>query len=325
MPPVNLGAGSLLAPDVAFTLGPSWAYQPKVDGCYAEAHLDSAGQVAEVLSRTGQPIAEGADLHGIVAGPAFSVLVGELEASTEAGSRVAAARGHRCIHLFDALRLGTTPIAGLPYVERWGALHRAQSLVESAGHRDGWERDATGRRHYAAGRYVAVPRDLRRLPIVPLLRSPADARELWRDVEAGTLEGLVAVRLDAPAGKRGGKRKIKIVDTLDAAVLATDGRVLRLLSPGGVEFLLASRLAATVRPGQVVEVAHHGWYESGSAPRFGRVRELREGAEVVRVRFDKPAPVAVVAVAPAVAVAEPHRPTAAERAAIAWGADRGAR
>lgn len=285
------GPVSSLAPSRAFALTSAWAYQPKLDGCYAVARTDAAGRICSVLSRAGAELSEAADLHGILACPPHSVLVGELDAHTEAGNATAAAQGYRSLRLFDALALDGLDLRGLPYLERWGAIHRSQSLLESAGlaRVDSWQDDDSGDsltlgrpRCPVTGRRVArIPRDLRRLPVVPLIRSVADARALWRDVEAGTLEGLVAVDLTAPAGKRGAKLKIKLTDTLDVRVLAADHSTLRVQTRGGsTQQAWRDRPTFTVPstrgevPGTVLEVAHNGYYKSGE-PRFARVVRKR--------------------------------------------------
>lgn len=291
---IYVGAGSRLPVREGLTLPAAWAYAPKVDGVYAEIVTDLAGRICSVASRNGRPLAEGADLLGIVAAPPRSLLVGELEAHTEAGVAAFARQGFRRLHLFDALAIDGTSIARLPYLERWGWLHRAQSVVESEGlgFIRSWRDDfapATSCRPYpipigrdlTTGRLCRrIPRDLRRLPIVPLVRGHAGAAELWRDVEAGTLEGIVAVRLDARAGARDAKRKIKLVDNADCKVLDTSPGLLRLSAPTtspagwrGESFVVQSSRPAAI--GSVVEVAHDGCYGSG-LPRFPRVVRTRE-------------------------------------------------
>lgn len=274
-----------------FALSSAWAYQPKLDGCYAVAQTDAAGRVCSVLSRNALPIPEADDLLGIVAGPPHSVLVGELDAHTEAGIAAARARGHANLHLFDTLALDGADLSSLPYLERWGSLHRSQSVLEAEclARVTTWIDDTAGApqtrgrpRCPVTGRRVSrTPRDLRRFPIVPLIRSVADARELWRDVEAGTLEGLVAVRLDARAGAKGAKVKLKITDTLDVRVLASDRGAVRVATRAGTTqqawrnrpvFEVGSR--GQEQPGTVLEVAHHGFYKSG-APRFPRIVRRR--------------------------------------------------
>ncbi len=272
------GAGQLIDPELALALDPDrWGWQPKIDGAYAAAELDAAGRIAKVTSRAGLALRAAADLIGIVAGPPNSLLVGELDAETEAGLRAAAARGWAALHLFDCLRFDGVDVADLGYHQRWGLLHRGQSILEGAGagRARTWTTDVTGRAHGGRGRFVrAVPRDLRRLPVVPLARGAAGARELWRShVEVGGGEGLVAVRLDARAAGRGAKRKVKITDTLDAVVVDADDTAAVLTAHGRV-----FTVGTSSRPprGAVVELAHHGWYETGSGPRFARIVRVRD-------------------------------------------------
>lgn len=269
------GAGALLDPDRALQLDDRrWAVQPKIDGVYARASLDGAGRIARVLGQNGVAIAAAAELLGIEAGPPDSVFHGELEAHTEAGLRAAAARGWAALHLFDATRVGGVEVGGLAYEERYGLLHRAQALLEcgGVGRVRSWRLDAAGDAHDQRGRYcAAVPRDLRRLPIVPLVRGAAARAELWRDhVERGGGEGLVAVRLDAPAGSRGGKRKVKAIETLDATVIRCGTRAMRVTWRG-----LAWSMPGTAPVGSVVEVAHNGWYENSATPKFARLVRRR--------------------------------------------------
>jgi ATP-dependent DNA ligase len=270
------GAGARLAPERGCTLPPKvWAWQPKIDGCYARATLDNRGRILRVVSRSGEPIPQAADLIGILAGPPDSVLHGELEAHTEAGIRAAATRGWAALHLFDVSRLDGATLERLPYADRYGALHRAQAQLEcdGDGRRATWTEDATGRAHGASGRFVApIPRDLRRLPIVPMARGPGAGEMLWRShVEVGGGEGLVAVRLDAPLRMRGSKRKIKATDTLDAVCVASS-RGGSTLTYAGQSFTVGTECAV----GAIVEVAHDGWYEAAAVPRFPRVVRRRD-------------------------------------------------
>lgn len=271
------GAGARLTPERGLALpSPAWAWQPKIDGTYARVTLDGRGRVLRVLSRSGSPMPAAADLVGIVAGPPDSVLHGEIEAHTEAGERAAATRGWRAIHIFDASRLAGRDVSREPYRARYGALHQSHANLEAvgAGRRCDWTDDATGRHHAAtSGRFVAaVPRDLRRFPIVPMARGRGAGEALWRShVEIAGGEGLVAVRLDAPLGARGGKRKVKATDTIDAVCVAS--------SPGGSTLAYAGHtfaVGSVVAVGAVVEVAHDGWYERAAIPRFARVVRRRD-------------------------------------------------
>ncbi len=267
------GATSRLAPDRLAALPAHVAVQPKHDGVYALAQTDATGRLCSLTSRAGLPLRDGADLLGIIAGPPHTTLVGELEASTEAGVAAASTRGYRLLHLFDCLAVRGVSIAASPYAARHAWLHEIRDDLLAA------PRDARGRLHASDGSGHYERRAARHLPIVPLHRGHDAARELWREVEAGRLEGLVAVDLRAPAGK--GKRKVKPTDTADCRVAAVSPGVLRLAAPRtsqagwrGETFLVQWHRAATLAPGDVVEVSHDGCYRSG-LPRFPRVVRAR--------------------------------------------------
>jgi hypothetical protein len=272
-----VGAGSLLPPARGLALDPArHAWMPKLDGCYADVQLDGSGRIAAVTSRNGRAIPQAADLIGILAGAPDSQLAGELEAHTEAGNAAAARRGWRALHLFDCVRFAGRDVTGDPYAVRYGFLHRGQALVEQEGlARDATlERDRAGDVHdVTTGRYTdRAPRDLRRLPIVPLARGARAGLELWTNhVERDGGEGLVVVRLDAPAGRRGAKHKIKATDTLDCVVVKADARA-AVVRTFGRRFVIG---ASGLRVGSVVEVAHDGWYAGGAVPRFPRVVRVR--------------------------------------------------
>jgi hypothetical protein len=270
-----VGAGARLAPARAIDLDPRrWAWMPKRDGVYARATLDGRGRIARVLSRAGAELAEAADLIGLVAGEPDSVLHGELEAHTEAGNRAAAARGWRALHLFDVTRTAGRDVTAIPFEERYGLLHQAQARLEQAGagRVAGWTVDAAGDAHDRRGRYCRqVPRDLRRFPIVPLHRGRGAAAALWRDhVELAGGEGIVAVQLGAPARARGGKRKVKLTESLESRVVEAGAGLLRVVY-GSVAFTVGG----TAPIGAIVTVLHDGWYERGATPRFPRLERLR--------------------------------------------------
>jgi ATP-dependent DNA ligase len=276
------GASSRLAPDRGLALpGDRWGWQPKLDGVYARATTDAAGRIVELRHRSGEaiPLADCDGLPGLATGLPNATLHGELEAGTECGRRSAALRGYPVLHLFDISLAAGRSLARLPYLDRYQALHRWQADVEELGRisrGDWWEVDATGRAHDpATGRYCrAVPRDLRRLPIVELARGVGAGQRLWRehvDREGG--EGIVAVRLDAQLGARDSKRKIKATDTLDCVVVEVRGRVARVAYAGRAFSL---RVGVTpMRVGETVEVAHDGWYEAAPTPRFARLVRRR--------------------------------------------------
>ena len=272
----------------------------KADGLYCTLTTDARGRIDSAVSQLGRPIPEAADLLGIVAAPPFSTLAGELTAHTEAGRAEAEELGYPIVHLFDCTRLAGQPLQHAPYQERHGALYRAQSWVESEGYgraRD-WTLDARGNAHAlsrsaernedrgcpsrsglprsgVAGRFVAaVPRDLRRLPVLPLARGLADARALWDLIESTGLEGAVAVDLRARVGAPRSKRKIKLTDTVSATVLGSDATASLVVADfpvrGPVEFTLGSPLPV----GAIVEVAYNKFYRSG-LPKFARVVRRR--------------------------------------------------
>lgn len=275
-----VGAGARLAPELALALDPRrWAWQPKRDGVYARVTLDHRGRVARVLSRAGAELPEAADLIGILAGEPDSVLHGELEAHTEAGNRAAAARGWRALHLFDCTRAGGRDVTALPYEDRYGLLHRAQVHLEQEllARVASWKLDAGGDAHDRRGRFCrAVPRDLRRLPIVPLHRGGGAAAGLWRDhVELGGGEGVVAVQLRAPARARGGKRKVKLTMSIEAVVVEAGAGLVRVVY-GGQAFTVGG--SAPV--GSIVTVLHDGWYEGRAVPRFARLERIRRDLAV---------------------------------------------
>jgi hypothetical protein len=272
-------AGARLDLAAARRLSPArWAFMPKVDGCYARVATDRAGRITSVLARSGRPLAGAADLVGVLAGPPDAVLAAELEVLTEAGRRAAATRGWAALHLFDVSRLRGLDVTAEPYGWRHGALHHEQALVEQEGLPSRGELDANGARHDAAGRYTrGVPRDTRRCPVVPMLRGVGAVDRLWQEhVEAFGGEGLVAVALDAPLGRRGSKRKIKQATTIDCRVLRVEGKLAEM-EWRGVTFLVsvAGRAAAGIAAGAVAEVAIDGWYEKGACPRFPRLERLR--------------------------------------------------
>ena len=86
-------------------------------------------------------------------------------------------------------------------------------------------------------------------------------------------EGLVAVRLDAPATAKNAKRQIKNTDTIDAVVVAADERAL-VVSYAGHRFAV-SCVGRTYLVGEVVSIAHDGWFETSVTPRFARVVRSR--------------------------------------------------
>jgi ATP-dependent DNA ligase len=263
-------------------LGARVVVQPKVDGAYARVHLDRRGRIERVFRRDGREF--GAELAGHLVG-AFvgwpgAILVGELEAHTEAANRVAACRGWRALHLFDCIRAhGALYVAREPYHVRRDYLWRMQSEVVNLGCELPWYEDVHGARSRSTGQFVeAVPTDWRLTPIVPQL--PAQRAEAawdeWVAPGAEAIEGLVAVHLDARLGARRAKRKVKLAQTLDCVVVAID-HCAAVVAYGGQRFVVSARgfKDRDLKPGDVVEVLCDGWHERSVTPRFARLLRLR--------------------------------------------------
>ncbi len=269
------GAGARLAPGPGLELGAGWAWQPKVDGAYLRATTDRTGRITHAVLRSGRQV--GGELVGVATGLPDAVVHGELEGHTEAGRRAAATRGWPALHLFDVSRVRGRWVGGDQYRDRYARLHAYQALAEQGGRDTWWTIDGRGAAHDAAGRFCRpVPRDLRRCPVVPMARTRGQAEALWREhVELGGGEGLVAVALAAPLGRRGAKRKLKDTDSIDCRVLEVGGGVARLAWAGGAFLCSARGRWSRLRPGAAVAVCHDGFYEAGCTPRFARIRALR--------------------------------------------------
>lgn len=268
-----------------------YAVQPKVDGMYVHVHTDRAGRVHALTSRTGRAVDAAAvqDLIGCRVSAPHSILAGELEAHTEAGILARERRGYALVHVHDLLQLDGRSLAAEPYCARRDALWRVQSALVCEDLDQPTERDAAGRWQRQ------TPRGWRRCPIVPQV--PASRwQELWQGyVEREGGEGLVVVALDAPAGRRGSKRKIKQATTIECVCVAVDERRATLVwTAAGAAYhvehselqrrdrtavrsaphVLTGARSITFRVGAVYEVACDGFYASG-LPRFARVMRER--------------------------------------------------
>lgn len=273
-----LYAGAVGNLDITKTLalGAEFAVQPKIDGQFATVHLDGAGRVSHVFLRSGrQPLIQslGPIFRARIGAP-WSIYAGELETGTESATRINATRGYPLLHLFDCIRDGKQDVTRLPYSARRDALYRGQSSVIDGG--GPFTAEAGGDiRSRKSGKYSRfTPTDWRVAPIVPQV-APARASELWDQVKADRLEGLVAVSLKAPLGARLAKRKVKPWETLDATVVQVGPRQVHCQWHG--HHFALGRGKHAVKPGDVVEVRHSGFYESAVIPRF---------ASLVRVRMD---------------------------------------
>jgi hypothetical protein len=272
------GATGRLALERAGALGPRWALQPKIDGCYARVHLDARGRIEHVYSRTGRPLERSLIGHliGVRIGWPHSQLVGELEAHTESGNAAAERRGARALHLFDAIRSGREYLARAPYAARRDALWRMQSEACNLSPEQPWARDRNRGRERESGRYCrAVPTEWRLTPIVPQ-RPAAEADAAWAEwgVDAGG-EGLVAVNLAAPLGARSSKRKVKIATTLECRVVGLGEKSISVEYGGRIFSVSAAAERDEHELGEIVEVACDGWYSTADIPRFVRLVRAR--------------------------------------------------
>lgn len=281
MPPRNrpnyCGASGTITPAAITKLGPGYMVQPKLDGAYCHVHLDPTGCIARVSSRTGRDFGpnQTGTLVGQFVGYPNAVLVGELTASTEAGIADAKAFGAHRVHVFDlAFGYDAEPLARKPYSERRAELHRMQAKVELYGPGQTWYRTEHGIRDRKTGNFTRKTHTgLALTPIVPQVPAKA-ADSLWDQVRAGKLEGLVAVSQGAPMGRRGSKRKCKQTDTLDVVVIGRECGSARCLY-GALQFWvnIATR---DVCVGDMLEIAHNGWYNGGTTPRFPRIVRRRD-------------------------------------------------
>ena len=259
-------------------LGRRWVVQEKKDGIYVRICLDSRGRVGHVFSRSEREVHRNqlSGIRGALLGRPHAELVGELEASTESACAAVKKRGQPLVHLFDCLHDGTHSLADRPYSARRDALYRMQSEVVNYGPDAPWLRDADGRaRERDSGRYTHEKlTDWRVAPIVP--QSPlASLGDAWERVKADDLEGLVLVNLDAKAGARASKLKLKPLETIDALVL-TAARTTIVCTWNGHPFTVGrTRAADGVAEGDVVEVRHAGWYDGSVTPRFPALVRVR--------------------------------------------------
>lgn len=283
------GATGRLTLAQAAQLGRGFVVQPKFDGSLCTALTDHRGRVYQLLTRQGHPFpgAIAADFAGVTWMP-NSAVIGELEAWTEAGNRIAARRGYRLLHLFDALRVAGEDFSSRTYAERRDALLRAESVLVNEDIDKPWTPDAAGCAHdMRTGHYKrAVPLSWRRMPVTPQL--PAQAAErAWADwVAPGeeAVEGLVVVATGARMGARSSKRKVKEATTIDAVVVQVGLRDLVVQWAGGT--FAVGRGRHEVQVGAVVEIRHEGFYERGGkvagksygaapTPRFARLVVVR--------------------------------------------------
>lgn len=286
------GARGRLERAAVAKLGPKYAIQPKRDGAYAVISTDGSGMIANITLRGGPaPAKLVAEFAGVRWAP-HAVVVGEIEAYTEAALRAVEAQGYRRIHLFDALRFGGRDVSREPQRARRDLMMRAESeLVQDVGPdrsslvpdrstftwampTDGASQNRPRARPLhppGAMRSDGPPTSWRRMPVVPQLPA-ARADEAWSEwVDRDGGEGLVVVALDAPLGRRGSKRKVKPAMTLDAVVVSV-GKGAATVAWRGHSFVVsAASRAHELAPGEMVEVVCEGWYDGGVQPRCARI------------------------------------------------------
>lgn len=274
------GAITRIKLEKALELSPDrWGLMAKADGSYVEFSTDASGHISRLTFRTGQALThEEADgLYGMATGIPSSTLVGELDVYSEAAVRVRETRGWANLHVFDVIRCVGRYVAREPYRVRHSLLERWQCSI---GVQDWWWQDGHGYAHdKVTNRFVKPrPKDLRRLPLVPLVTGRSNAEQLWRSfVEVGGGEGLVAVDLEAPIGARGSKKKVKKHEHLDLPVVHVGETGIRVAYAGEVVRIPCKRLVASggVKVGDVVEVKCDGFYEHRPIPKFARVLRVR--------------------------------------------------
>lgn len=264
----------------AAALGPRHAVQVKHDGCYVITTTDARGYVEHMRLRSGEsvPAAVLAEFRGVRWAPSC-VLATELDLWTERSRRVVEARGYRCAHILDALRIDGRAVDRMPQRERRDLLMRAESrLVQDDDDRP-WVTDDRQRTHdLATGRYnVATPRSWRRLPVTE--QWPIVALErVWGDrvIGADGEEGLVIVAIDAPVGRTNAKRKLKRLSTIDAVIVARDSSA-AIVAWNGRTFPVSCRgkANAAIAVGDVVEILCDSFTERTSEPRHPRILRAR--------------------------------------------------
>jgi hypothetical protein len=284
------GAGSRLTIEQAVKLDPRrWSAMVKSDGAYCRIDTDRDGRVASMVHRSGEPVRvqDAGDLYGMATGIPLATLHGEITAHTTAGIAERERLGYPVVHLFDVSQAGGRSVAAQSYSARYDLLMRWQAGAEELGdvpRLDWWNLDERNRAHDpSTGQYTRpVPRDLRRLPVLQLHRGSGAAERLWADhVVRDRGEGIVAVDLTAPLGRRNAKRKVKSTDMIEAFVVAVGARAVTLRPVVGGDVFAVSRGGRELRVGECWEIAADGEYASG-APRFARLVRVR--ADLVQLR-----------------------------------------
>jgi ATP-dependent DNA ligase len=97
-----------------------WAAEEKRDGAWAEVKIGNDGKILSLTSRTGKQFGGDltAGLIGLQTHLPKSVLVGELEAASEAGTERYKALGYRRVHIFDAPVIAGMDLTAKDYESR---------------------------------------------------------------------------------------------------------------------------------------------------------------------------------------------------------------
>lgn len=98
----------------------AWSGEEKRDGCWAEVKIGPDGKIQSLTSRIGKPFT-GDNVNGLVGLQTHlpnSLLVGELEAASEAATDRYKALGYRRVHIFDVPLLAGQDLTGQEYETR---------------------------------------------------------------------------------------------------------------------------------------------------------------------------------------------------------------
>lgn len=103
-----------------------WSAEEKRDGAWTEVRTDAEGKIKSLMSRTGKPFGGDATagLLGLQTHLPNSVLVGELEAATEAATTRYKAIGYRRVHVFDAPVIAGMDLTAKDYESRRGVVEQ---------------------------------------------------------------------------------------------------------------------------------------------------------------------------------------------------------
>ena len=198
-------------------------YQFKVDGMYVELHGDEYGKCYKIIGKNNKHVADrrAYSLMGVKLGPPGTILIGEVDAHTEAGISSYEEKGFADCHIFDALRVGGKDLRKSTYRTRRDVVQRMLAEEKEIINREDrpYTKDGDGRTRNGMGRYcLAKGLSWRRLPFVksyPI--SMLD--EGWATVLDEGREGLVIVDLNGLIGQRNGKLKMKPTPEMDAVVV----------------------------------------------------------------------------------------------------------